>query len=264
MALTLAHDDIHRFAARLDEATIHARAVPQLTLERSFNAEDAYAIQRAGIGLRKLRGDGLVGMKMGLTSRAKAQQMGVVEPIHGHLTQRMILEDGGVVQRAHHVHPRVEPEIAFVMGRDLLGPVTTPEALAAVDACCCALELIDSRYQDFKFTLPDVVADNGSASRFVLGSLRRPRDFDCGVLGMVMEKNGVVAEVGSSAAIYDHPARSLTALVNQLALVGEGLKAGMIVMTGGATAASALAPGDHVRLRVDGLGTAELSVAPAS
>jgi 2-oxo-3-hexenedioate decarboxylase len=80
---------------------------------------------------------------------------------------------------------------------------------------------------------------------------------------MVLEKNGAVVEIGSSAAIYDHPARSLAALANQLALVGERLKAGMIVMTGGATAAIVLAPGDHARVRVDGLGSAELFMAPA-
>ena len=258
----LAPDVVDALAARLDEATVNARAIPQLTLDTPFGVDDAYAIQRAGIALRKIRRDALVGMKMGLTSRAKMVQMGVHEPIYGHLTQHMILDDGGVVQRAHHVHPRVEPEVAYLLARDLEGPVTAPQALAAVECCFCALELIDSRYRDFKFTLADVVADNGSSSRFVLGSARRPRDFDCGNLGMVLEKNGAVAETGSSAAIYDHPARSLAALCNQLALVGQKLTAGMIVMTGGATAAIALAPGDHVRVRVDGLGAAEFFVAP--
>jgi 2-oxo-3-hexenedioate decarboxylase len=257
----LSSDEIDELAARLDRATETATATPQLTREKEFGVADAYQIQRAGIALRKLRGDELVGMKMGLTSRAKAQQMGVHEPIYGHLTQRMILEDGGTVSRKSHVHPRVEPEVAYLLARDLEGPVSPAQALAAVDACCCALELIDSRYQDFKFTLPDVVADNGSSSRFVLGALRKPRDFDCGNLGMVMERNGAVAEIGSSAAIYDHPARSLAALANQLALVGEKLREGMIVMTGGATAAIALQPGDHVRVRVDGLGSAEFFVA---
>jgi 2-oxo-3-hexenedioate decarboxylase len=257
----LSSDEIDELAARLDRATETATAIPQLTREKEFGVADAYQIQRAGIALRKLRGDELVGMKMGLTSRAKAQQMGVHEPIYGHLTQRMILEDGGTVSRKSHVHPRVEPEVAYLLARDLEGPVSPAQALAAVDACCCALELIDSRYQDFKFTLPDVVADNGSSSRFVLGALRKPRDFDCGNLGMVMERNGAVAEIGSSAAIYDHPARSLAALANQLALVGEKLREGMIVMTGGATAAIALQPGDHVRVRVDGLGSAEFFVA---
>jgi len=259
-AARLPVDQIDAFAQRLDEATLKVKATPQLTLDHAFAVEDGYAIQRAGISLRKLRGDALVGMKMGLTSRAKMEQMGVHEPIYGHLTSKMILEDGGTVIHKDHVHPRVEPEVAYLLKRDLEGPVTPVQALAAVECCCCALELIDSRYKDFKFTLPDVVADNGSSSRFVLGSVRQPKDFDCGNLGMVMERNGVIAEIGSSAAIFDHPARSLAALANQLALVGEVLKAGMIVMTGGATAAIALSPGDHVRVRVDGLGSAELFV----
>jgi 2-oxo-3-hexenedioate decarboxylase len=259
-AVTLSGDDVDAFAAKLDEAALNARAIAQLTLEKSFTVADAYAIQRAGIALRKVRSDNLVGMKMGLTSKAKAAQMGVSQPIYGHLTQHMILDDGGAVSRKRHVHPRVEPEVAYLLRKDLEGPVTAAQALDAVEACCCALELIDSRYENFKFTLEDVVADNGSSSRFVLGALRKPRDFDCGNLGMVMEKNGAVAEIGSSAAIYDHPVRSLAALASQLALVGEKLRAGMIVMTGGATAAIALAPGDHVCVRVDGLGSAEFFV----
>jgi 2-oxo-3-hexenedioate decarboxylase len=260
---TINTDEVDRLAAILDEATLHAKPVAQLTSSSKLDVDDAYAIQRAGIGLRKLRADNLVGMKMGLTSRAKTAQMGVKEPIYGHLTSRMILDDGGSVQRKHHVHPRVEPEIAYLLRKDLSGPVTPTQALDAVECCCCALELIDSRYENFKFTLEDVVADNGSSSRFVLGSVRKPGDFDCGNLGMVMEQNGVVAEIGSSAAIYDHPARSLAFLANTLARSGDALKAGMIVMTGGATAAIALAPGDHVKVRVDGLGSAEFFVEPA-
>lgn len=254
-------DIIDAFALRLDEAALNARAIPMLTAERAFDIATGYAIQRAGAALKKLRGDDVVGMKMGLTSRAKMTQMGVHEPIHGHLHERMTLEDGGTVLRKDHVHPRVEPEVAYLLAKDLEGPVTPAQALAAVECCCCALELIDSRYQDFKFTLPDVVADNASSSRFVLGAMRKGRDFDCGNLGMVLEKNGAVAEIGSSAAIYDHPARSLAALANQLASTGTPLRAGMVVLTGGATAAIALAPGDHVRVRVDGLGSAEFFVA---
>ena len=256
----ISDDVIDRFATRLDTAMLDARAVPMLSAEAPFDLTDAYRIQRAGIALRKLRADHLVGMKMGLTSLAKMKQMSVHEPIYGHLTKSMILDDGGTIEHSRHVHPRVEPEVAFILARDLEGPITAPQAMAAVECCCAALEIIDSRYQDFKFTLVDVVADNASSARFVLGSTTRPRDFDCGNLGMVMEKNGAPAEIGSSAAIYEHPARSLAALVNQLAAVGEKLSAGSIVMTGGATAAIPLGPGDHVRVRVDGLGEANVFV----
>ena len=261
-AARLPHDDIELWAARLDDAVVKARAIPMLSGEKPFGIADAYAIQRAGVALRKLRGEALVGMKMGLTSRAKMLQMGVHEPIYGHLTTRMIMDDGGTLDSRVHCHARVEPEIAFLLGHDLAGPVTPAQALQAVATACAALEVIDSRYQAFKFTLNDVVADNASSSRFVLGStIAKPRDLDTGNLGMVLEKNGVVVEIGSSAAIYEHPARSLAALANALALEGETLRAGQIILTGGATAAIPLAPGDHVRVRVDGLGFAELFVA---
>ncbi len=256
----LSDDRVDALAARLDDAVVRATAIAKLTASEPFSLADGYRIQRAGIALRRLRGDDLVGLKMGLTSRAKMVQMGVLSPIYGHLTKQMILDDGGSISRAQHVHPRVEPEVAYLLGKDLEGPVTPAQALLAVDGVCAALEVIDSRYEKFQFTIEDVVADNASSSRFVLGSVVRPRDFDAGNLGMVMEKNGVAAEIGSSAAIYDHPARSLAALANQLAPLGERLRAGMIVMTGGATAAIAVDVGDHVRVRVDGLGSAELFV----
>jgi 2-oxo-3-hexenedioate decarboxylase len=136
--------------------------------------------------------------------------------------------------------------------------VNEAQAVSAVECWFCALELIDSRYQDFKFTLPDVVADNASSARFVVGATRRPRDFDVANLGMVMMKNGAVVEIGSSAAILEHPARSLAALANQLGRLGETLRGGSIVLLGGATAAIPLAPKDHVKLRVDALGSCEL------
>lgn len=254
----LSQDQVEAFAQRLDEAQQSAKAIGMLTAEAAFSVEDGYRIQRAGIALRKLRADTLVGMKMGLTSLAKMKQMNVSEPIYGHLTKSMILEDGGHVAKSAHVHPRVEPEIVFLLAKDLEGPVTPAQALMAVDGITIALELIDSRYQDFKFTLPDVVADNASSSRFVLGSTVRARDFDVSNLGMVMEKNGQLAECGSSSAILEHPARSLAAMANQLVPHGERLKAGSIVLAGGATAAIALAPGDHVRLRVEDLGRVDV------
>lgn len=267
--MPLSPDDIDACAALLDDAARDARPIAQLTTGRGqgMTLADAYAVQLAGVDLRKIRRETLVGMKMGLTSRPKMQQMGVDTPIYGHLTSGMVLDDGGSVERSAHCHPRVEPEIAFVLARDLHGPTTPAQAMAAVGGAAAALELIDSRYQDFKFTLPDVVADNASSSRFVLGATAKaPSDlvvggYDLGNLGMVMEVNGRPVEIGSSAAIYDHPARSLAALANLLHAEGEHLRAGMVVLTGGATAAVALQPGDHVRVRVDGLGQAELFVA---
>jgi 2-oxo-3-hexenedioate decarboxylase len=264
----LNEDDIDRLAAVVDDAAQNAQPIAMLSIDNGeITLEEGYAIQRASMGLRRLRADDLIGMKMGLTSRAKMEQVGVHQPIYGHLTRQMRLVDGGSLARADHCHPRVEPEVAFLLGRDITEPLTPAEAMKAVDGVCCALEVIDSRYKDFKFTLPDVVADNASSSRFCLSStVRRPEDVDVANLGMVMEVVGPAGsdrrevQIGSSAAIYDHPARSLAALTELITPAGRALKAGMVVMLGAATAAVALQPGDRVRVRVDEQGEAGFSV----
>ncbi len=251
-------------AVLVDEAAASSRPIPMLTARwPEMTLSDAYTIQRASMARRFERGERLVGMKMGLTSVAKMRQMGVHDPIYGHLTDAMRLEEGGSISRAAHCHPRAEPEICFLLARDLEGPGVTPEqALEAVGEVFAALEIIDSRYEDFKFTLIDVVADNASSSRFVLGQGRGLSGLEIDDLVMTMEINGEVVERGSSSAIYDHPARSLAAQANMLAERGERLLAGQVVMSGGATAAVAVKPGDRVRAVVEGIGAASFFVEP--
>ena len=259
-------DKIDHFAEIVDAAAAAAEPITMLTASADISLEEAYDIQRASIARRLDRGERLVGMKMGLTSRAKMEQVGVHSPIYGHLTDRMLLGDGASLDPADHVHPRVEPEVAFILGRDLVGPTTPSDALAAVESVCGALEVIDSRYRDFKFTIVDVVADNASSSRLVLGPRRLAPDalaaggFDLGNLGIVLEHNGEVAQTGSSAAIFEHPLRSLAELANLLAARGEKLTAGQVVLAGAATAAVHVTAGDHVRAQIDGLGPVELFV----
>jgi 2-oxo-3-hexenedioate decarboxylase len=257
----LTPQQVEDFAHDVDEAFLRIAPIDKLTLKTPFGVDQGYLIQRASMARRAARGDVRIGMKMGLTSRAKMQQMGVLDPIYGTLTSAMLMSDGGTLQRSAHCHPRVEPEIAFLLGKPLRGVVSMAQAWAAIDGVCAALEVIDSRFRNFEFTLPDVVADNGSSARFVLSSTIRPRDLDVSNLGMVMKKNGVVAEVGSSAAVLDHPLRSLVALCEQLARVEDGLHAGDIIMTGGATAAIPVQPGDWVSVEVQNIGRAELFVA---
>lgn len=253
---------IDRLAQILDDAAVAASPVAQLTLEHPDLAlDDAYRIQRASMARRLERGDPVVGMKMGLTSVAKMKQVGVHEPIYGHLTQEMKRGSGDVLRMSEQIHPRVEPEIAFILARDLRGPTTAAEALDAVEWVLAALEVIDSRYENFQFTLEDVVADNASSTRFFLGETRRrPEDVELCNLGMVMSLDGAVVETGSSAAILDHPARSLAALANMLAPLGEHVAAGSIVLAGGATAAHHVAAGNVVTLEVDGLGRVTANV----
>lgn len=259
----MTEDQKKGLAELVDEAARHGETIPQITSEvGGLDVEAAYDIQRLSVARRRERGERRVGMKMGLTSRAKMEQVGVHEPIYGHLTDAMAVADGGTISMSGRCHPRAEPEVAFIMGADLRGDVSDGEAVAAVRGVTAALEIIDSRYRDFSFTLPDVIADNTSASGFILGSTLRPvNEVNLGNLGIVLELNGKVVETGSSAAIYDHPVRSLVELLRMLARRGEGLQAGDVVLAGAATAAVPLNPGDHIRAIVDELGTAEFFVA---
>lgn len=243
--------DITALAERLDTAAFSATETPQL--KEPITLEQAYAIQKASIERRLQRGERRIGIKMGFTSRAKMVQMGVSDLIWGRLTSGMLVEDGGTVSIAKYVHPRVEPEVAFLICRPLSGQVTAPQALAAVDAVAPALEIIDSRYQAFKFSLTDVVADNSSSSGFVVGPWRSPAT-DLDNLGLVMAFDGRPQTFGSTAAILGHPLRSLVAAARVAAEAGEPLQPGDIVLAGGATAASALRFGLHVSLEVQALG----------
>jgi 2-oxo-3-hexenedioate decarboxylase len=171
----------------------------------------------------------------------------------------MCLEEGGSLSRARYVHPRIEPEIAFLLKAPLSGEVSLIEAEAAIAAVAPAMEIIDSRYRDFKFTLPDVVADNSSSSGFVLGPWARP-DQDISNLGMVMEVDGRPVQIGSSAAILGHPLRSLVAASRLVARAHGRLEAGWIVLAGGATAAQPLAVGQHIRTIVQNIGSVSIRV----
>ncbi|MBM3268224.1 MAG: fumarylacetoacetate hydrolase family protein [Candidatus Sericytochromatia bacterium] len=244
-------------AETLDSAAREGRLVPMLTsTEPDLTVADAYFIQELSRNLRQDGGDRQVGMKMGLTSLAKMRQMGVHTPIYGFLAESMLAPDGATLDMSRLVQPRIEPEIAFILGADLRGPTTPAQAMLAVSGICAALEVLDSRYEDYRFNLPDVVADNASGAHFVLGShVAPPGRLDISNLGMVLSINGRIREVGSSAAIFEHPARSLARLATMLAERDRHLEAGQIVLAGGATAAVEIAPGDWVRLEVEGLGT---------
>jgi 2-oxo-3-hexenedioate decarboxylase len=232
-------------AALLDEAALGAKAIPQLDIA---SVDDGYAVQETLLARRWARGERLVGYKMGLTSKAKMAQVGVNEVIFGRLTNAMQVPDGGSVDPARFIHPRVEPEVAFLL-RD--GEIT---------AVAAALELIDSRYADFKFTLPDVIADNTSGAAFVVGPWRPvPEGIDN--LGVLLEIDGRVSQVGSTAAILGDPRRAWRDGVALAARYGIEMTDG-ILLAGAATAAVPLTPGAHARAVVQGLGSASLRALP--
>ncbi len=254
-------DNLQKMAEQIDTAAINANSVAQLSQEIPFSLNDAYEIQRMSIAHRLERGEKLVGYKLGFTSRAKMIQMGVDDLIWGRLTDSMIVEEGGEISLDHYVHPRVEPEIAFLMKKPLSGKVTTIEALSAVEAVAPALEIIDSRYKNFKFSLEDVVADNCSSSGFVVGSWHSmDAVHDLSNLGMIMQINGNDTQIGSSAAILGNPVRSLVSAARCLGEVGESLQPGQILMAGASTAAVALEKSSCISLTVDQLGQLDFKV----
>lgn len=246
--------DIDSLAARLDGAAHEARAVAQLSADTALDLEAAYAVQAASIGRRLARGERQVGVKMGFTSRAKMQQMGVSDLIWGRLTDAMHLQAGAELPFGRFIHPRAEPEIAFRLARPLAGHVSLDEAMAAVDGVAPAIEIIDSRYANFRFSLTDVVADNSSSSAFVTGAWVDPALLGNAELEMALLVDGQVVERGTSSAILGNPWQSLVEAARLASITGPGLAAGWIVLAGAATAAHALAPGMRVSARAGALG----------
>jgi 2-oxo-3-hexenedioate decarboxylase len=250
-----------RLAEHLDGCELEARDTPKLTdAHPGLGMGDGYRIQDE-LRRRKLaRGARLCGFKAGLTSRAKMRQMGVTEPVFGFLVDGYAAPDGGEVQVSRLIHPKVEPEIAFVLRAPLRGPgCHVASVLAATDFVVAGLEVIDSRYRDFKFDLPSVVADNCSSARFAVGGrMLRPSGADLATLGVVLEKNGETVAIAAGAAVLGHPAAAVAALANHLGARGEELPAGALILSGGVTEAVPVKPGDHVAVHVQHLGTCSL------
>jgi 2-oxo-3-hexenedioate decarboxylase len=252
---------IASLAEHLETCQLQARDTPKITDEYpQMDWDDAYAIQDA-ILVRKLsRGLRLAGLKAGLTSHAKMKQMGVATPVFGFMTDDYALPDGAECKVSELIHPKVEPEIAFVTKRALKGPGCHIGAvLAATDFVIPGIEVIDSRYRDFKFDLKSVVADNTSASRFVIGGQALPADeVDLRTLGIVLEKNGQAVAFGAGAAVLGHPAAAIAMLANHLGARDQEIPAGTLVLSGGITEAVAVQAGDAVTLRVQGMGSVGL------
>jgi 2-oxo-3-hexenedioate decarboxylase len=225
-----------------------------------FDLDTAYRAQQAFVQAKLEAGERLVGYKLGLTSRNKQQAMGVDAPLYGRVTSGMIATHGEPIRLDRFIHPRVESEIAFLLARDVEPPATVISVLAATDVVFGAVDVLDSRYEGFKFTLTDVVADNASAGAFYLGSVaRRPEDLgDLALLGCVVRAGGDVVMTAAGAAVMGHPAASVAWLVNQLATEGETLRAGQLIFSGGVTAPVPVIAGGTVAFDFAGLGSIEV------
>lgn len=220
----------------------------------------AYDAQWAGIEAKLEAGDRLVGAKLGLTSRIKQQVMKVDSPLYGWVTASMLLPYAEPVELTRFIHPRVEPEIAFLLAHDVEAPATVTSVLAATESVFAAVDVLDSRYDNFRFRLPDVVADNASAGGFLLGPRAvAPADLDdLRLLGCVLRVDGEVAATAAGAATMGHPAAAVAWLANRLAASDQSLRAGMLVFSGGLTEPVPLRLGMSVTAELEGLGTVEV------
>lgn len=256
--MNLDQNTINSLAEHLENCELKAHDTPKITDEYpQMDWEDAYAIQEA-IKQRKIaRGCRIIGYKAGLTSHAKMQQMGVSNPVFGFLADYFSVPEGSAVKLSELIHPKVEPEIAFVTKTALKGPgCHIGTVLAATDFVMPAIEIIDSRYRDFKFDLKSVIADNCSSSRFVVGGrMRAVADLDLRTLGVVLEKNGEVVALGAGAAVLGHPAAAIAMLANLLGERGEEIPAGSLILSGAITEAVMVKAGDNVSLQMQGMGS---------
>jgi 2-oxo-3-hexenedioate decarboxylase len=252
-------EELNSLAQYLDAARSSARAVERISQTREpITLKDAYRVQERGISLRYERGEKYRGLKMGFTSQAKRDQMGLGDPTYGVLTDKM--EVNGTFSLKGMIHPKIEPEIAFWTKAELRGKISLEEALSACQSVCPALEILDSRFLGFKyFSLEDVVADNCSSAFFVCGK-PIPLVANLDTLQMEMLVDGVVAEEALSSAISGHPAQSIVELCSILDSQGKSLPAGSLVLAGAATQAVSMKPGMRVELRVTGLGSVRVSV----
>tara|TARA_B100000029_G_scaffold511609_1_gene606113 strand:- start:183 stop:950 length:768 start_codon:yes stop_codon:yes gene_type:complete len=229
--------DYRYWANYLHQAARNVQDVEPITdIEKSLSVSDGYEIQKMIIDSRTDEGEEVIGVKAGLTSVAKQQAMGVDEPVYGFITDKMFLESGSKADLSQFIHPRVEPEIVFTLANDLSGSnITKEDVMEATESVCCGLEIIDSRYKDFRFTLADVVADNTSASGFVLGEKMFVKNLNLSTLGCLLYVNGDVVATATGAAVLDHPANAVALLANWLNKQGKSLKKGWPILSGGLT-----------------------------
>lgn len=249
--------DLQEAADMLDAAARTKEPIPPLTFRFSVSAEDAYEIQRRNVGRRIAQGCTVVGHKVGLTAKAVQEMLGVDEPDYGHLLSDAVHNDGAELPIDDFLQPKIELELAFVIGSDIAGPgVTLDDVIEATDYVVAALEIVDSRIADWKITLADTVADNASCGAVVLGTEHRsPTDLDLTDLDAELWHNGTLGERSTTRAVLGDPALAVAWLVNKLAEFGESVRAGQLVMPGSCTRMIDVTAGDHVVGRLAGLGS---------
>ncbi|GAB4400511.1 MAG: fumarylacetoacetate hydrolase family protein [Rhodoferax sp.] len=248
---------IETLGDELYDALTHGHVVEPLTARHAeITMEDAYAIQQRLNARRLTAGERVIGKKIGVTSQAVMNMLGVDQPDFGLLTDAMVYNEGEAIAASRLIQPKAEGEIAFVLKKDLKGPgVTAADVLAATEGVMACFEIVDSRIRDWKIKIQDTVADNASCGVFVLGDrLVDARTVDLHTCGMVLEKNGEIAVTGAGAATMGSPLTAVAWLANTLGRMGVALKAGEVILSGALGAMVPVQRGDSLRVTVGGIG----------
>lgn len=248
---------ITQLGDELYEALTAGKTVSPLT-SRGFeiSIEDAYHIQQRMLARRIEKGEKVVGKKIGVTSKAVMNMLGVGQPDFGYLLDGMVYNEGESIPMDTLIQPKAEGEIAFLLNKDLKGPgLTAADILAATEGVMACFEIVDSRIQDWKIKIQDTVADNASCGVFVLGDkLVDPKKIDLALCGMVLEKNGEIVVTGAGAATMASPVNAMVWLANTLGRLGISLNAGDIVLSGALGAMVPVKAGDSLRCTIGGIG----------
>ena len=249
---------------RLYDAFVARAAVAPLTSQHEdLTVHDAYRIQQRFVKRRLDAGETFVGKKIGVTSKAVMDMLGVYQPDFGYLLSGMVYGEGERIPLDTLIQPKAEGEIAFILKRDLKGPgVTNAMVLAATECVMPCFEIVDSRIRDWKIKIGDTVADNASCGVFVLGDKAvSPRRVDLATCGMVLEKNGEVIGTGAGAAALGSPVNAVAWLANTLGQFDIPLKAGEVILSGALAAMATIQAGDSFRVSIGGIGACSVRFA---
>lgn len=251
------------FAARLITATRTRVAIPPLTASQpDLTVADAYAIQQLVVADRTAAGETIVGWKLGLTSKAMQTQLGVDRPDYGPILSGSRVPSGGTLRAADFIAPRVEAEIAVVLGSPLAGPVAVDEVRHATLGICAAIEVIDSRIADWKIALADTIADLASSARVVLSDRIEPvAGFDPRLVGCFLERDGEILATGAGAAALGDPLAAVAWAAATLGRLGVTMEAGAVIMTGALHASVPARAGDRFSASFDRLGSLSVEFA---
>ena len=253
--------DAHQLSEHLAQA-MQTKGVEQLTkVAPGLTVQEAYLVQLATIEKELGNGKSITGKKIGLTSIAMQQSLGVNEPDYGHLLDSMEIKNGGTVSTDQVLQPRVEGEIAFILKDDLKGPeITAFDVIQATDYIVPAIEIVDSRIKDWKLTLQDTVGDNASSGLYVLGEEHFDiTAIDLRLIGMALYKNGELQNTGTGAACLDNPINAVVWLANKLSEYGISLKKGEVILSGALSAAIPAAQGDSFEMKFNQMGSVKVN-----